>query len=183
MKYVHAPNGVFKATILPGQVYEFSDRCKTTAKRLTPEEATEYGVSRIKLVTPPAFDSLTQGRREIDPVLVDSEWVQQWEVYALDQSAATQAAVQFQQDLVAATQQRLDNFAQTRGYDSILSLCTYATDANPKFSAEGQYGVAARGATWDKLYQMLAEIEAGTRPMPTGFADVEPDLPVLVWPV
>lgn len=83
MRYVHAPNGVFKATILPGQVYEFSDRCKTTAKRLTPEEAAEYGVSRIKLVAPPAFDSLTQSRREVDPVLVGSEWVQQWVVEAL----------------------------------------------------------------------------------------------------
>lgn len=83
MRYVHAPNGVLKAIILPGQVYEFSDRCKTTAKRLTLEEAAEYGVSRIKLVAPPAFDFLTQKRREVDPALVGSEWVQQWLVEAL----------------------------------------------------------------------------------------------------
>jgi hypothetical protein len=29
---------------------------------------------------------------------------------------------------------------------------------------------------------MLDEVIAGTRPMPTGFADIEPELPVLTWP-
>lgn len=29
---------------------------------------------------------------------------------------------------------------------------------------------------------MLDEVEAGTRHMPSGFADIEPELPVLHWP-
>jgi hypothetical protein len=29
---------------------------------------------------------------------------------------------------------------------------------------------------------LLAEVQAGTRPMPSGFADIEPELPPLVWP-
>lgn len=33
-----------------------------------------------------------------------------------------------------------------------------------------------------KLYEMLAEVEAGTRPLPDGYADVESELPVLAWP-
>ena len=85
-------------------------------------------------------------------------------------------------EIVAATQQRLDDFARTRGYDGILSACTYATSTVPKFQAEGQYCVNARDATWAKLYQILAEVEAGTRPMPSGYADIEPELPVLEWP-
>lgn len=89
---------------------------------------------------------------------------------------------QIQSQIISATQQRLDSFAQTRKYDSILSACTYATDSNPKFAAEGQYCIDARGATWTKLYEMLAEVEAGTRPMPSGYADVEGELPVLAWP-
>jgi hypothetical protein len=36
--------------------------------------------------------------------------------------------------------------------------------------------------TWARLYELLAEVQAGTRPMPTGFADIEPELPPLVWP-
>jgi hypothetical protein len=92
------------------------------------------------------------------------------------------SAEAIQAEIVTATQQRLDSFAKTRNYDSILSACTYAADLNPKFATEGQYCVDARGATWTKLLEMLAEVEAGTRPMPSGYADVEGELPVLAWP-
>ena len=86
------------------------------------------------------------------------------------------------QSIVDATQKRLDDFAHTRNYDGILSLCTYATSAVPKFKREGLYGVEARDATWAALYTILAEVEAGTRPPPSGFADVEANLPALAWP-
>lgn len=85
--------------------------------------------------------------------------------------------------IIQATQQRLDIFAKTRNYDGILSLATYATSTNLKFQAEGQYGVEARDATWAKLYEILAEVEAGMRPMPVGFKDIEPELPILQWPL
>ena len=52
-----------------------------------------------------------------------------------------------------------------------------------KFQTEGQYAVTARDATWEKLYEILAEVEAGTRPIPTSFSDIESELPVLIWPV
>lgn len=87
-----------------------------------------------------------------------------------------------QERIVQQTQQRLDDFARSRGYDSCLSCCTYATSPTPRFAAEGQYCVGARDATWAKLYEMLDEVLAGTRPMPSGYADVEPELPVLAWP-
>lgn len=85
-------------------------------------------------------------------------------------------------EVIKQTQTRLDAFAQTRNYDSMFSLCTYATSTNDKFKAEGQYGVEARDATWAKLYEMMAEVSAGTRPMPSGYTDVESELPALVWP-
>jgi hypothetical protein len=87
-----------------------------------------------------------------------------------------------QASVVEQTQARLDTFAATRNYAGILSLCTYATSTNAKFQAEGQYGVEARDETWAKLYEILAEVEAGTRPVPIGYAEIEPELPVLVWP-
>jgi len=85
-------------------------------------------------------------------------------------------------DIVTKTQARLDNFASSRNYAGMLSLCTYATSTNAKFAAEGQYGVQARDETWAKLYEILAEVEAGTRPVPTGYAEIEPELPALAWP-
>lgn len=88
-----------------------------------------------------------------------------------------------QADIVIQTQARLDTFAMTRNYDSILSACTYATSPTVKFKTEGQYAVQARDATWAALYTILAEVQAGTRPMPSGYADIESELPALVWPV
>ncbi|MDD5479641.1 hypothetical protein [Rhodoferax sp.] len=84
--------------------------------------------------------------------------------------------------IVQAVQARLDAFAATRNYDGILSACTYATSTVPKFAAEGQAAVNARDQTWAALYEMLGNVQAGAWLMPTSFADVEPLLPVLVWP-
>ena len=84
--------------------------------------------------------------------------------------------------ILEAVQARLDTFARTRNYDNIMSACTYATDIDATFSAEGQYCVAARGATWRKLYEILDEVNTGIRPEPTCYADIEPELPALNWP-
>lgn len=85
-------------------------------------------------------------------------------------------------DIIQQTQARLDVFAMTRNYDNILSACTYATSPTAKFATEGQYCVEQRDATWAKLLEILADVEAGTRPVPTGYAEIEPQLPPLVWP-
>ena len=84
-------------------------------------------------------------------------------------------------DFVAKAQSRLDAFARTRGYDGILSACTYATSTNPKFAAEGQYCVQARDATWAKCYEVLNAVQSNQRPVPT-WEELEAELPVLQWP-
>jgi len=93
-----------------------------------------------------------------------------------------------QTEIVAATQQRLDDFARTRNYDGILSACTYAASAVPQFAAEGQASVALRDATWAALYAILNNVQAGNWPTagagqtPTSYADIELLLPALTWP-
>jgi hypothetical protein len=87
-----------------------------------------------------------------------------------------------QLDVVTKTQARLDDFAATRNYAGILSLCTYSVSLIPKFAAEGQYGVQLRDDTWSTCYAILAEVEAGTRPLPSGYAEIASELPTPQWP-
>lgn len=134
----------------------------------------------------PVFDALTQQAVEGPPVKTGGTWKQVWNIVDLPQEQAEinqqNKIASIQTEIVFNTQKRLDAFAKTRNYDGILSACTYATSTIPKFQTEGQHCVNLRDATWTKLYQILDEVQAQTRPMPSGYADVEGELPTLVWP-
>lgn len=95
-----------------------------------------------------------------------------------------QAGERLKQKITTATQAALDAFARTRGYDSILSACTYVTSTIPAFAAEGAYCVNLRDDTWAKIYLMLAEVQSGARAAPTSFEDIAHELPVssAAWP-
>jgi hypothetical protein len=82
--------------------------------------------------------------------------------------------------IVSQVQTRLDDFAKTRNYDSILSACTYATSTNDVFKAEGQKAVELRDSTWATLYTIMLEVSSGSRTV-SSFSDIESDLPVLEW--
>jgi hypothetical protein len=134
----------------------------------------------------PEFDPLTEKVVEATPESVDGVWYQEWDVVDLSPPEAVAAMearnAQVYEDVVKATQARLDAFARTRGYDDIKSASDYAGCSVAKFDAEGTYCRDARAETWDKLYDMLAEVQAGTRPVPDNFSEIEPELPALVWP-
>ena len=149
-------------------------------------DLTDIGYGRYEHTSQPSVDSMTQGIRQVDPVLVDGMYQQQWIIYdlpaehiAANQAAAVQSLVR---SITDATQKRLDDFARTRNYDSILSACTYASSSVPKFAAEGQCAVNARDTTWAALYTIMAEVEAEVRPLPSCFDDIKLSLPDLVWP-
>lgn len=157
-------------------------------KSLSNELLASYSVYPVAEPAPPAYDSRTQLARRNDlPTFSGGVWVLGFTVInkTPEEVAAFDAeqAEGLKNSISEQTQARLDDFARTRNYDGMLSLCTYATSTNPTFAAEGQYGVEARDATWAKLYEMLAEVGAGTRPVPSGFADIEPELPELIWPI
>jgi hypothetical protein len=89
---------------------------------------------------------------------------------------------QIRDEITTAVQARLDTFARTRGYDDIVSACSYATSSHPRYGPEGRYCVSAREETWDAMFAIEAQVLAGVRPLPAGYAEIEPELPPLVWP-
>lgn len=82
--------------------------------------------------------------------------------------------------LVGAVQKYMDSVAKEKGYDNILSACTYATSTNPTFAAEGQACVAWRDEVWAYCYQVLADVQAGNRTVPTKEQLIS-ELPIKPW--
>ena len=84
--------------------------------------------------------------------------------------------------LTAAVQAHLDTAAQAAGYDNIYTAVTYADEpAVPKFQAEGRAFRAWRSLVWAHCYQVLADVQAGTRAIPTA-AQLIAELPALDLP-
>lgn len=94
------------------------------------------------------------------------------------QVAAGQAALAA---LTSAMQAHLDGTAKTRGYDGILSLCSYAASGNTTFAAEALAGVAWRDAVWSKGYEIQSAVMTGARAVPTA-DELLAELPAIVWP-
>ena len=143
-----------------------------TAYKLTGEGyVIKNGDMKVPIVDVPGFDQNPE-------TVAYREWLAAGGVpKPADAPSAEEMIASVQQ----AVQERLDAFARTRAYDGILSAATYATSAVPKFAAEGQYAVQARDASWAACYQIMADVQAGLRAMPS-VEQVLSELPTLEWP-
>ena len=100
---------------------------------------------------------------------------------AIENPAPTTEEIQFQ--LTEAVQSALDDFAKTRGYDGIMSACSYSNSTDAQFKLEADYCIQLRDTTWRMGYAILAEVKAGTRPIPS-VEELIAELPVgsAKWP-
>ena len=85
--------------------------------------------------------------------------------------AEKQLIFQAKARLEFAVQDHLNNVAATAGYgtartEPIVSACSFAGAPNP-YQAEGAAFIAYRGAVWARCYELLDEVVAGTRAIPT----------------
>lgn len=83
-------------------------------------------------------------------------------------------------NMSAAIQGHLDATAQSRKYDTILSLVSYAGSPTVKFNDEGTAGVVWRDAVWSYGEQVVADVLAGEREAPTA-AELISELPIIEW--
>lgn len=123
---------------------------------------TWYNASRAEVIVTFLDADVTTLTREAAPSvnhdLVNGVWV----LNQARELAATKA------DLTNAVQLMLDQTAQVRGYDGIISAISYADEnAVPAFAVEGKAFRAWRSNVWAACLTVLAEVEAGTRAVPT----------------
>ena len=80
----------------------------------------------------------------------------------------------------AAVQKHLDDAAKAKGYDDIVSACSYAGYAND-FRAEGESFGVWRAACWKYCYAELDKVTAGLREIPT-VEQIISELPARIIP-
>jgi hypothetical protein len=82
-------------------------------------------------------------------------------------------------ELVAAVQAHMDAVAQAWGYTNMVYAVSYADEpAVLQFQQEGMALRAWRSAVWGACYELLAQVQANTRAIPT-VAELVAELPAV----
>lgn len=97
--------------------------------------------------------------------------------YSVDYKVEPMASVELVEAFKEKIQEVLDTAAREKGYDNIVSACSYAGYDNP-FKAEGEAFGKWRAEVWAKGYELLGEIENGSRKLPESFREILDLLPI-----
>ena len=142
------------------------------------------GYSEV-IEVPKPIVAFNQEVKESTPRYVDKQWQQVWEIrYLSDEQVEVkrqELLAQTKVHLKAAIGRRLDDFAKTKDYDNIMTACSYYNSTDAIYANEAQICIQTRDQTWQKYYEIIAEIEAGTRPLIVSYDDIENELPPLSW--
>ena len=82
--------------------------------------------------------------------------------------------------IVSAVQSKLDQEAQSKGYDSGFACASYATSSVPSFKSEAESFIEWRDTCWCLCYDLLEKYLQGSIPRPT-VDDVLNKLPNMEW--
>ena len=106
-----------------------------------------------------------------------------FQIVAIPEPTKEELEERLQATMTDAVQSALDTFAKTRGYDGIMSACSYSNSTDAQFKLEADYCIQLRDTTWRMGYAILAEVKAGTRPIPS-VEELIAELPVgsAKWP-
>jgi hypothetical protein len=141
----------------------------------------EWGLCIVHPSAYSEFNRNTHKLIEHNPIFDGTNWVQQWEVVELSAEEIATVVDNAKSNIAYEVQNRLDTFAQSRNYDSIMAACTYATSTNTVFQAEGQRCVELRDAMWVAILSIFDAVSNNTRAIPAGIHEIESELPTLSW--
>ena len=92
-----------------------------------------------------------------------------------------ETAEEIQKRLTDGVQNWMDNIVQERNYDNVHTCVgTYLYSPIEKFRLEAEAVRDWVSYVWAKCYEILAQVEAGERDIPT-LEEVISELPILVW--
>jgi hypothetical protein len=87
--YVQADGDTFVRHIHDVEPTRWDDDNYCRVIKLTPEQIVQFGVHKLKLITPPYYDPATQAREHGPALLIDGVWTQNYIVTNLDAEEAT----------------------------------------------------------------------------------------------
>lgn len=91
-----------------------------------------------------------------------------------------QQLAKIKKERLKAVDDYMDRTVQERGYDNIAKCVTYEGDIDETFNREGTLAKQWRSKVYRKCYDILAEVEAGLRDVPTA-EELIAELPKLEW--
>jgi hypothetical protein len=81
-----------------------------------------------------------------------------------------------------AIQNYLDTIAQERRYDNIFTAISYVNSTDEIFAREARACLEWRDKVWRTCYNILDDVEAGLRPIPT-IEELIEELPKMNWDI
>lgn len=115
-------------------------------------------------------------RRNFDGLAKSIEDNYEWYWQQGEQEQTEKLTAQF----TKAVQKWMDAKAQERGYDNIISACTYVYSSDAVFAKEGAAAKEWRDKVWRYCYDVVAQVVGGSRSIPST-SELLAELPKLEW--
>ena len=115
-------------------------------------------------------------RRNFDGLAQSVEDNYEWYWQQGEQEQTEKLTAQF----TKAVQKWMDAKAQERGYDNIISACTYVYSSDAVFAKEGAAAKEWRDKVWRYCYDVVAQVVSGVRSIPST-SELLAELPKLEW--
>lgn len=106
------------------------------------------------------------------------EKVEYYECVAIPPHVPTPEEIK--QELINGIQAYMNTTAQTKGYDDIFTAISYENSEDEIFKAEGKACRVWRDRVWRSCYNILDEVLAGKREIPT-LEELIEELPKIDW--
>ena len=81
----------------------------------------------------------------------------------------------------AIVTKRLDDFAKTKDYDNIVSLCSYVDDPDENLDKEGRRGRFLRSQAWTSIRGYQNQVLTGELPVPRTEKELLACVPEFTW--